>query len=243
MLGQQRHVARGARAGAARGFRRPAGGRTDRGGNGLPEWPVPAAGWWPPPRGTSTRMGVLPPTRSNGWPSRMRRNLAWVPGVHLADLVEEDRAVVGGLELADLLFRGAGEGALLVAEQLAFQQRLGQGGAVEADERPIAGGGWNSGWPGPPIPCPRRSRRGSGPWRWCRPPGRSGLDVGGWPGCRRSTRFRRAAGRAASGSRQSARPAVASGGVRRPQIAWRRPRRIPDPPHPAPCADRCNTDE
>ena len=27
--------------------------------------------------------------------------------------------------------------ALLVAEQLAFQQRLGQGGAVEADERPV----------------------------------------------------------------------------------------------------------
>ena len=31
--------------------------------------------------------------------------------------------------------RGAGEGALLVAEQLALEQRLGQGGAVDRDER------------------------------------------------------------------------------------------------------------
>ena len=43
--------------------------------------------------------------------------------------------MVGGLELADLLVGRPGEGALLVAEQLAFQQRLGDGGAVQADER------------------------------------------------------------------------------------------------------------
>ena len=40
---------------------------------------------------------------------------------HLADLVEKDGAVVGGLKLADLLLRGAGECALLVAKQLALQ--------------------------------------------------------------------------------------------------------------------------
>ena len=45
--------------------------------------------------------------------------------------------MVGRLELADLLLGRAGERALLVAEQLAFQQRLGQGGAVEADERAV----------------------------------------------------------------------------------------------------------
>src|SRR5205085_2413855 len=46
-------------------------------------------------------------------------------------------AAVGRLELADLLLRRPGEGALLVAEQLALQQRLGDGGAVQADEWPV----------------------------------------------------------------------------------------------------------
>ena len=45
--------------------------------------------------------------------------------------------LVGRLELADHPLGRAGERALLVAEQLALQQRLGQGGAVEADERPV----------------------------------------------------------------------------------------------------------
>ena len=44
----------------------------------------------------------------------------------------------GRLELADLLLGGAGERAFFVAEQLALQQRLGDGGTVEADERPLA---------------------------------------------------------------------------------------------------------
>ena len=46
-------------------------------------------------------------------------------GRHIADLVEEDGAAVGLLEAADPLGDGAREGALLVAEQLAFQQRSG----------------------------------------------------------------------------------------------------------------------
>src|SRR5205807_1472378 len=57
---------------------------------------------------------------------------------HLADLVQEDRALVGRLELADLLLGRPGEGAALVAEQLAFEQGLGDRGAVEADERSLA---------------------------------------------------------------------------------------------------------
>ena len=40
----------------------------------------------------------------------------------VADLVEEQRAAVGQLEAADLVAVGVGEGALDVAEQLAFQQ-------------------------------------------------------------------------------------------------------------------------
>jgi hypothetical protein len=44
---------------------------------------------------------------------------------HLADLVEEQRAAVGELERAGARGDGAGERALLVAEQLALEQVLG----------------------------------------------------------------------------------------------------------------------
>jgi hypothetical protein len=54
---------------------------------------------------------------------------------HLADFVEQQRTAVGRLELADLAVRGAGEGPFFVTEQLALQQRLGEGGAVEAHKR------------------------------------------------------------------------------------------------------------
>ena len=54
---------------------------------------------------------------------------------HLADLVEEERALVRQLELAELLRVRVGERAALVAEELALEQRLGDGGAVERDER------------------------------------------------------------------------------------------------------------
>ena len=54
------------------------------------------------------------------------------------DLVEEDGAGVGGLEAAGAVVDGAGERAADVAEQLAFQQVLGQGAAVDADERAAA---------------------------------------------------------------------------------------------------------
>ena len=45
------------------------------------------------------------------------------------------RAAVGQLELALLLLAGAGERALLVAEQLRFEQRLGQRRAGDRHER------------------------------------------------------------------------------------------------------------
>ena len=54
---------------------------------------------------------------------------------HLADFVEEDRALVGELELAGLVAIGAGEAALDVAEQLRFEQRLRKTGAVHGNER------------------------------------------------------------------------------------------------------------
>ena len=49
---------------------------------------------------------------------------------HVADLVEEQGGAVGQVELALARLGGAGEGALDVAEQLGFDQFLGDGGAV-----------------------------------------------------------------------------------------------------------------
>ena len=57
---------------------------------------------------------------------------------HLGDLVEEQRAAVGHLELARLAGRRAGEGAALVAEQLALEQLARQRRAVHLHERPDA---------------------------------------------------------------------------------------------------------
>ena len=57
---------------------------------------------------------------------------------HVADLVEEHRAVVGELELARLVLDRAGEGAALEAEQLRFEQLGRQRGAVHLDERLVA---------------------------------------------------------------------------------------------------------
>src|SRR5207249_7643936 len=56
---------------------------------------------------------------------------------HLADLVEEERPLVRELELAELLRVRVGERALLVAEELALEQRLRDGGAVERDQRAV----------------------------------------------------------------------------------------------------------
>ena len=56
----------------------------------------------------------------------------------LADLVEKHRAAVGQLEPADPLADGAGERALLVAEQLALEQAGRNRGAVQLHKRLLA---------------------------------------------------------------------------------------------------------
>ena len=60
-------------------------------------------------------------------------------GLHLerqlADLVEEERRAVGELEAADLAGQGAGERALLAAEQLALDEPGRQRGAVDLDDQ------------------------------------------------------------------------------------------------------------
>ena len=55
-------------------------------------------------------------------------------GGDLADLVQEQHALVRDLEQAGLAHDRAGERALLVAEQLALQQAFRHGGAVDGDE-------------------------------------------------------------------------------------------------------------
>jgi hypothetical protein len=57
--------------------------------------------------------------------------------------------------------QGAGEGSPLVAEQLAFEQAGGNGGAVQRDERKIPCADSSDGWRAPPIPCRSRFRPGS----------------------------------------------------------------------------------
>src|SRR5206468_12998294 len=56
--------------------------------------------------------------------------------VQVADLVEEDGAAVGRLELADLEHVGPREGAALVPEHLALEELAGHGSAVDLDEGP-----------------------------------------------------------------------------------------------------------
>src|ERR1051325_1088127 len=56
---------------------------------------------------------------------------------HLANLVEEQRAALRHFEQTLFVERRAGERALLVAEQLRFDQILRDRGAVDLDERPL----------------------------------------------------------------------------------------------------------
>ena len=64
------------------------------------------------------------------------QQLGLQPDVHLANLVEQERAAVRSFELAQTASHGPAESALLVAEQLAFQQVLGDRGAVQGDKWP-----------------------------------------------------------------------------------------------------------
>ena len=56
-------------------------------------------------------------------------------GGQIADFIEEKRAAVGLLEAPDAARVGASECPALMAEEFALEQRLGDGGAVDGDER------------------------------------------------------------------------------------------------------------
>jgi hypothetical protein len=57
---------------------------------------------------------------------------------HLAELVQEERAAVCGFDQTFTSGRRSGEGAAFVPEELALEQRLGEGGAVDANERTVS---------------------------------------------------------------------------------------------------------
>ena len=56
----------------------------------------------------------------------------------IAHFVDEQRAVVRQFKKADLLSRGACEGAFFMPEELVFEEMLGNRGRVYGDERPFA---------------------------------------------------------------------------------------------------------
>src|SRR6266536_2386712 len=64
------------------------------------------------------------------------KHLRLRPSGHVADFVQEDRAAVGLDEFSDLLAHRAGEGALLVPEELRFDELFRDRGAVDLDEGP-----------------------------------------------------------------------------------------------------------
>ena len=81
----------------------------------------------------------------------------------VADLVEEERAAGGELELADLLADRAGERALLVAEEHAFDQVLRNRRQVHGDKRTVRRRRPRDAAAAPAAPCRCRSRRASAP--------------------------------------------------------------------------------
>src|SRR3989338_5149381 len=54
---------------------------------------------------------------------------------HISDFIQEGCALVGELEFADPSFRSSRKGALLMSEQLALQQGLWNGRAVDSNKR------------------------------------------------------------------------------------------------------------
>ena len=79
-------------------------------------------------------MSSFPPTRRNDPLLEGAQQLALHRLGKLAHLVEEEGPAVRRLEEPLLRLHGPGEGAANVPEQLALDQRLGDGGAVDRDE-------------------------------------------------------------------------------------------------------------
>ena len=107
---------------------------------------------------TSTWIGVVRPEGLEDAVLEHAEELHLRGDGHLRDLVEEERAAVRGLESAVALLGGAGERALLVAEELGLEEGLGERGAVDGDERLLRRAGSARGGCGRRAPFPSRSR-------------------------------------------------------------------------------------
>ena len=128
---------RHARAAAAPSPARPrAGSRGPRGTGARPprraDWRLVAA-----TSRTSAWRVTVPPTRSNSRVSSTRRILAWIDGASSPTSSRNSVPRWASSKRPSLRCASAGERALLVAEELGLEQRLGQGGAVDGDERPL----------------------------------------------------------------------------------------------------------
>ena len=108
---------------------------------------------------TLTGCSTFEPTGRTTRSSTARSSLTCSGERHVADLVEEQGAAEGGFEQPAPVLHRAGEGAALVAEQLAFQQALGDRGAVERDERSAGARTGAVDRRAPAVPCRCRSRR------------------------------------------------------------------------------------
>jgi hypothetical protein len=91
----------------------------------------------------------------------------------VADLVQQNRTVLGHGKPALFVLPGIGKGAGLVAEKLGLDQSVGQGAAVDRHEGPPRGGCGGEGR-GRPAPCRCRWRPGSARYCRFRPPGAAG---------------------------------------------------------------------
>ena len=87
---------------------------------------------------TSTRIDAAAPTGSTSPFCSARSTLAWVRADMSPISSREDGAAVGGDKLTQLLAHGAGEAALLVAEELGLDQLVGDRRAVDLDEGALA---------------------------------------------------------------------------------------------------------
>ena len=86
---------------------------------------------------TSTRRGPRAADAEEHPGLEHAQQLHLAVGLHLADLVEEERAAVGQLDEPGLGADRAGERALLVAEQLGLEHLARQGAAVDRHEGPL----------------------------------------------------------------------------------------------------------
>jgi hypothetical protein len=130
-----------------------------------------------PPPPARRRAASRPPTRSKARSCRRRSSFACTVGASSPTSSRKSVPPSAALDLARHPAVGAGEAPALVAEELALDERLGERGAVDGHEGPLAPRGCWRGWPARRAPCPCPSRRAAAPWR--RPPRPAHLLVDG----------------------------------------------------------------